>query len=364
MKKNILYVTHSDKKGGAEQSLIHLINNLDTTKYNIYLICPPNTEYINEIHKKIHQFNLELGSIKDNIGYKYLKKVFQIKKIIKENQINVIHANGARAPLYIAPLKLIKKNITTFWHHRDRSDSLFFNFCLPFFFNKVICISEYVKQTLSSFHQKNCIVVYNGIDIKNIIGKNTIPQKGNLLEIGVFGRLVPWKRIDYIINALKIYSEKYNDLNWRLLIVGRTDMDDSLKYLDKLKRIVSEGKLERNIIFYGHSNQPLKLMSELSLTINFSDREPFGRVIIESLAVKTPVIVANSGGAPEIINLTGGGIIANDSDILDLVDKIKFIKDMSTENYTAFCENGFNKIYDKFNMKKISKEIEEIYDLY
>jgi hypothetical protein len=39
-KINVLFITHADKKGGAEQSLIHLINYLDTSIYRIHLLSP------------------------------------------------------------------------------------------------------------------------------------------------------------------------------------------------------------------------------------------------------------------------------------------------------------------------------------
>ncbi len=83
-KENILYVTHSSKKGGAEQSLIHLLNNLDTSKFNIYLVCPKGTEYLNEVMVPFTEINLKLESIKQGNFLNYLKEVLSLKKIIKK----------------------------------------------------------------------------------------------------------------------------------------------------------------------------------------------------------------------------------------------------------------------------------------
>lgn len=361
-KVNVLYVTHSNKKGGAEQSLIHLMNYLDVTKYNVYLMCPENTEYLDEITIPIKVIPMELGTLKEKWGAVYLKKIFSIQKIIRDHHIHIVHANGWRAPWYAAPLKILTK-AKTIWHHRDNAPSKMYNYLLPFFFHKIICISEYVKGTIDKRHENRCVVVYNGIDPqKTTYSSNKKPFKlENQFVVGVFGRIVEWKRLDVIIDGIKRLKDRIGD-GCKLCIVGGTAIDGSENYLNQLKNQVKALGLENNVVFYGHVKNPLEMMSQCDVTVNYSDREPFGRVIIESLLANTPVIVADSGGAPEIIRHTHGGLISKDGDPESLAENLEKVYHMTKEEYTALSEEGHRNVMKKFNMSHLIKEIEEVYE--
>lgn len=361
-KISILFVTHSKKKGGAEQSLIHLINHLNIEKFNIFLLCPPETEYLNDIRVPFTKINMELISLKRSLGIIYIKNVYFINKFVKKFNIDIIHANGWRAPWYVAPIKYLS-NTKTIWHHRDIMKSKLYNNFLPLFFDQIICISECVKNTLKIKQRKKISVVYNGVEVNNKvlnIRKRSFKEDG-IFVVGSFGRIVEWKRYDYIIKALKLFAERNRDADWKYFIVGGTEVDGSPDYLVYLKELVNSLGLQGNISFLGHQENPIKIMSKCDITINFSDQEPFGRVIIESLIAKTPVIVANSGGAPEIIYKTDGGLICEDANIQMLAEKINYIYNMNSTDYEKLRTNGFNKVCEFFNMEKLAFQIYEIY---
>lgn len=359
-KKNILYVTHSPKKGGAEQSLIHLINHTDLTKYNVFLLCPFDTEYLDEITVPIKVYNLNLGSIKKSFGVGYLRKVLYIRNLVRKLKIDIIHANGWRAPWYIAPLKYMSK-AKIIWHHRDVMHSKAYNIILPNFFDHIICISDYVKSSLKVKNESKCSVVYNGVDISNVVSAKKKRINDCTFNIGTFGRIVEWKRYDYMIEAIKIFSDMVGKKGWKFYIVGGTSIDGSEKYLDYLKNLVKSYGLEENIYFLGHQKNPIQIMSECHLTINFSECEPFGRVIIESLLAKTPVIVANSGGAPEIIRLTNGGLICEDGNINQLAQQIYEIYKLDEESYEQLSVTGYSNVKKYFDMKNLYKQVDKIY---
>ncbi|PFI84723.1 glycosyltransferase [Priestia megaterium] len=360
IKRNILYVTHSPKKGGAEQSLIHLLNNINNKNFNLYLVCPANTEYLKEIDSSVKLIHMNLGSIKQGSIFKYLKDVWKLKRIISKHNIHIVHANGWRAPWYVGPLKIIT-NVKTIWHHRDKFESKIYNNILPKFFNNIICISHFVKSTLSTKGQKKTKVIYNGIDLKDNIELLDIKKKYESapITIGTFGRIVEWKRLESIISAMDIFNKENHD--WQLYVVGDIAIDGNQEYLDALKSQVKDCGLSEKVIFYGHTSNPLELMSKCHVTINFADREPFGRVVIESLLAKTPVIVANSGGAPEIVLDTSGGIIVEDNNSFQLANAVEEIVTMDYVNYEKLCETGYKNVYEKYNMKKLALNVESLY---
>ncbi|PAE18199.1 hypothetical protein CHH91_00025, partial [Virgibacillus sp. 7505] len=210
------------------------------------------------------------------------------------------------------------KKIKKIWHHRDSFQSPFYNNLLPVFVDKVVCISNYVKSTLSNLHSNKAIVVYNGINTDDYY----FSERNQVFTIGSFGRITEWKRFDLIIKAAHKFQEKYNIKDWKLNIFGDTSVDGSSEYELSLMKLVNDLDISKNVELKGATKEPLLKMSQSDVTVNFSKNEPFGRVIIESLIVSTPVICADSGGAPEIIKKTGGGLIARDGDIEHLADQL------------------------------------------
>jgi glycosyltransferase involved in cell wall biosynthesis len=355
-KINVLFITHADKKGGAEQSLIHLINYLDTSQYRIYLLSPGNAEYLNEIRTKYEHFPLRLNSIKKKLGFGYMETVIRIRAFVINKHIDIIHANGWRAPWYTAPLKYLTR-CKLVWHHRDYTHLRMYNHVLPRFFDQVICISHFVANSIQG---SNKTVIYNGVDPElSLTMKSRRFMEDDILVMGTFGRIVEWKRYDLVIEAVKKLADN-NLYNWKLLIVGDTSVDGSENYYNEMIQKVSEYGLENNVIFYGYSTEPLDLMKECDLTINFSLNEPFGRVIIESLLVQTPVIVSDSGGAPEIIHLAGGGFIVKDGDVDELYQTIQRVYDKSI-NHMELSIQGYTNVMNDFNMSTIARKVEYTY---
>lgn len=353
---NVMFVTHADKKGGAEQSLIHLINYLDTSQYRIFLLSPGDAEYLNEIKTEYEHFPLRLNSIKKKLGFGYLETVFQIKSFVKKNHIDIVHANGWRAPWYTAPLKFLSK-CKLVWHHRDYTHLRMFNRVLPRFFDQVICISQFVANSIEG---QNKTIIYNGVDTElGLTIKNRNFMEDDTLVIGTFGRIVEWKRYHLMIEAVKKLADN-KKYNWKLIIVGDTSVDGSDEYFNNMIQKVITYGLEDNIIFYGYSKKPLELMKECDLTINFSLNEPFGRVIIESMLVQTPVIVSDSGGAPEIIQMTQGGFIVKDGDVEELYQTIQKVYD-NRVNYQELASKGHASVMNDFNMDTIARKVEDTY---
>ncbi|OME80785.1 hypothetical protein BK120_19130 [Paenibacillus sp. FSL A5-0031] len=355
-KTNVLFVTHADKKGGAEQSLIHLINYLDTSKYRIFLLSPRDASYLNEIRSDYVHFPLQLGSIKKKLGLGYIETVLKIQSFVRKNRIDIVHANGWRAPWYTAPLKFMTKS-KLIWHHRDYTHLRMFNQVLPKFFDQVICISHFVANSIQG---SNKTIIYNGVDPElALTRKSRAFMEDDTLVIGTFGRIVEWKRYHLMIEAVKKLSDS-NRNNWKLLIVGDASVDGSDDYYnDMIQKVLSYG-LEHHVVFYGYSKKPLDVMKECDLTINFSLNEPFGRVIIESMLVETPVIVADSGGAPEIIHHTRGGFIVKDGDVEELYQTMRSVYDGEVD-YEELSSQGYASVMSDFNMSSIAKKVESTY---
>lgn len=182
-----------------------------------------------------------------------------------------------------------------------------------------ICISAAVRDYLvdRGIDEERCIVIANAVDLARFNEIETTPAAireefgwdDTDKVIALVGRIVDWKGQDFFIRA--IADARKTDASIRGLIVG----DDSgsgrtADYIAGLRSLIEELDLGDSLRFSGHRTDVPNIMKSADAVICASSKpEPFGRVIIESMAVGTPVIATDAGGAAEIIENDINGML-------------------------------------------------------
>ena len=129
-------------------------------------------------------------------------------------------------------------------------------------------------------------------DAKKVLGWN---DKFIVLFVG---RLVPEKGIAQLLGAAKLWDKRIN-----LIIIGFGPMEKEVK-IASLRM--------KNLQYIGIKNQsqlPVYYSSSDIVIVPSISEEGFGRVILEALACGTPVVGANRGAIPEIIDQSVGKLI-------------------------------------------------------
>jgi glycosyltransferase involved in cell wall biosynthesis len=126
-----------------------------------------------------------------------------------------------------------------------------------------------------------------------------LPVAGPL--IGMVGRLQRWKGMHVFIAAMARVHESHPSA--RAVIVGGAHETEP-RYLDELRAQAHQSGLTDVITFAGFQSNIPEWMQAMDVFVHASDREPFGIVVIEAMALGKPVIAGASGGPAEII--TGG----------------------------------------------------------
>lgn len=129
-------------------------------------------------------------------------------------------------------------------------------------------------------------------------GKNTgkeIPTDFDQMVLFV-GKFADFKGIDNLIDAQKIYNEKFEQEHKKVMtiIVGSGELGDTLR---------EQAKESTNLYFVGRQPQSkINLLQNISSVSCIPSRnEPFGLVVIEGTATGHPVIGTESGGIPDIM---------------------------------------------------------------
>ena len=90
-------------------------------------------------------------------------------------------------------------------------------------------------------------------------------------------------------------------------------------------------------------------------------KEPFGRTLIESMSVKTPVIANKSGGHIEIIKDNFNGWLCDINNMKDTTNLV--LKIINNKKYLVNIKrNAFSFVKKKFNSKNHVKNISYFYN--
>jgi len=131
--------------------------------------------------------------------------------------------------------------------------------------------------------------------------------------LGVVAQLTPWKGQDTAVQALGILCSQGIDAH--LLLVGSAKFRspaaryDSQAYVRRLRRLVTAGGLEDRVSWLGEREDVATLVRALDLVLVPSWEEPFGRVVLEALALQVPVIATDVGGPREILTEGREGLL-------------------------------------------------------
>ena len=150
------------------------------------------------------------------------------------------------------------------------------------------------------------------------------------------------------------------DPNVSALIVGDTKIDRSEDYLEELYQIVWKLGLKDKVIFTGFVNEMKELYASLDLLVLPSYAEPFGRVIIEAMAMEKPVIATRAGGAVEIVESGVTGLLVPPDDIDGRIQAIlKMIEDEEGREHMG--KAGRKGVENNFDIEKSVVETQKIY---
>jgi glycosyltransferase involved in cell wall biosynthesis len=130
--------------------------------------------------------------------------------------------------------------------------------------------------------------------------------------IGVIGRITPWKGQDFFVRLAAAW--KARGRAGRFVIIGRAFNEDG-PFEQRVRSHAHELGVDDRVHFVPFQSDINAALSSLDVLLHTSLKpEPFGRVLIEAMAVGVPVIAARAGGVPEIITSGEDGELAAPGD--------------------------------------------------
>ncbi|MDR4949078.1 glycosyltransferase family 4 protein [Neobacillus cucumis] len=337
---NILVITDKLILGGAEMYFCKLENQLQHPNITFYYAAGPGELYEKIKHKE---------KFSEISRTKHFHNINKLRRLISDRQIDIIHANSLRMVLYcIAVKSFIKKkfrivytkhNVTSL----EQKNPFIFAHLLNNHVERIITVSEFEKNNLvkSGIKPSKITTIYNGVDLTQFAFHQK--EKGDVFKIGILARLSEEKNHELFV---KIANQLRQVPNIMFYIAG----DGPEK--EKIKELIIMHNLSQKIKMVGAVHNPEIFIKDMDLLLLTSYREVFPMVILEAMAVGTPIISINRGGIGEALIENMTGFLINEHSAEDFCNKILDIK-ANDEIRRQFIENALKKVQTEFSLNQM-----------
>ncbi|WP_414578164.1 glycosyltransferase family 4 protein [Anabaena sp. CCY 9402-a] len=183
--------------------------------------------------------------------------------------------------------------------------------------------------------------VYNGIDVSSY---KFYPQPDEPPYLTFLGRISPEKGTHLAIEIAK-------KAGWRLKIAGKVDVVD-VEYFEKEVKPLIDGQQIEYLGEANHTQKNVLMGGAVATLFPITWREPFGLVMVESMASGTPVIAMKLGSTTEVIAHGKTGFLCND--VEECVSAIAKVADLDRYACREYVQN-------RFSLQAMTDGYEEVY---
>lgn len=327
--KKIVFVIESLHIGGAEKSLVTLLQNLDYKRYDVDLITFQKGGIFFEIvPKEVNRILIKLPmlSLFDRLKFAIKRnknsemhgaQLFWpiIKKYLKkhpEKYYAAIAYNQGFSTYFTA--EFIVADTKYAWLNTDYQKAGYqtaFDYPIYEKFNKVIVVSAEAKESfniaLRNIGKKVPIEVIKDItDKKNMEVQACRPLKtkfrADTINILSVGRLVAPKGFTMAVSACHLLRSKGHNINWYILGEG-TDRK-------KLEQQINTENLQESFFLLGADKNPYPYMKACDIYVQTSLFEGLGLTVIEASYLNKPIVCTNFPTVHGILKEEETGLIA------------------------------------------------------
>lgn len=304
----------------------------------------------------ITQFNVPL--------WKTLFAIPKLRRYVKDNAIDVIHASGLRV-CFVALFAHTKAKIVITQRCNPNEIAERYSSIIQPFFNGlylwlikrmdiIVACSKSIQKILKNDYQIDAECVQNGVntDFFKPLQKNEKQQLRKRLNLPidkkvflVLGSFRHRKNNGLIVDAFK----KLNPKDSVVVFVGRGAEEDMLK---------ESAKGFDNIIFIGHTNSPIDYLQSADILISASLAEGLPNTVLEAMSCGLPCILSNIGPHEEIVEGSEAGVIFDKNSVGELCS---YINATSSWKLDEKSEKARSLAVEDFGIKSLAAKYESIY---
>jgi glycosyltransferase involved in cell wall biosynthesis len=320
----VLYVNHTAVVSGSERSMLILLSGLPPS-VQARVACPPGrlAQAVEELGIPVTPIASTAGSLRLHPAHtpralaEMSMAAVQVHRAARRHRAEVVHANSIRAGIELGLARV--SPAAGIVHVRD---------CLPpgaaTRASMRLVAATATTVVANSHHTAGLVrasapnarpeVVHPAIDVASFdparidrgAARARLGAAGTRrVLLGVVAQLSPWKGQDTAIEALRLLRAQHVDAHLLLIgsakFVARSTRFDNIAYVERLHRLVADAGLQERVSWLGERDDVPELVRALDVLLLPSHEEPFGRALLEAMALEVPVLAPNVGGCVELV---------------------------------------------------------------
>ena len=367
---SVCFFSHSSQLAGAERSLLELVTDLIRDYGVICSVVLPNND---PLRKKLEEagastFNFNYDwwcdssipadeEITRRLNNSFKTTLEKIKEKVEKINPDVVFTRTMVIPWGAIIASLLNKPHVWLVNEFGRLDRGL-KFYLPFqkvleiikdSSNIILTNSNAVKKELfGNTSEPNILTIGQHIDIpQNTIDedKNDYFTRMDATKLIITGTISESKGQKDAILAVRELIKRKKDVE--LIIVGYS----SSSYLEELKYLVEDENLKEYIRFIDFKENVYPIINQADIVLVCSRNEAFGRVTVEAMLLRKPVVGTNSGGTLELIKEGFNGLLYEPGNYNQLADRIEYLIE-NEEKIKEFEENGYKFVKEHFTKEE------------
>ena len=369
----VCYPFVGDSIGGSHMSTLLLVEGLARTRYEPVIVIHedgPLSEHLKTRGSQYESLTLPVyaGETPSAIAIAahMLRNLPRLVCFLKRHQIGIVHANDLRMNLtWSAAAKMARRPFV--WHQRTlpySSSALWRSVGL--LSDHTIFISDAIARSMPTMGRMATSVIPNPVLPSNTVSsreaaKSAISRELGLdpstATVGFVGRLVYWKRPDIFVTACARLAALALNVPLAFIMVGH----DEGGMVPKLRNLAASMGIEAQVYVAGFRYPIEQWIAGMDVLVATSEREPFGRTLVEAMALGTPVVASRAAGHIEIIDHGRTGLLVSPNDP-DAFAAAAYRVLADTALAGRLTEEGRTCALERYSVERHVRRVASIYD--
>lgn len=287
-----------------------------------------------------------------------LKNAKELRRIVRDENITVIHTHHRMAAFYVTFLRLYRECTFINTCHGIFSDKKYLT-KYAYRYAKLIACGNVVKKNLINYFNisnsqieviQNSVLPFDGIiQEEKLI---TDLHKNGCFVVGNVSRLSEEKGVIYFINSLPKVIEKHPKTHYVIIGAGNEEQ--------KLRNLTVELKIEERVHFLGFRTDVQSLIAQVDLVVLSSLTEGLPLAPMEAFSVGKTVVATAVGGTIDIIEDGITGCLVKPQSPEQIAENVIWMIEHPKEK--NLMEREAKKRYDQeFSIERLSRAYIDFY---
>ena len=381
----VCFVNHTAEMGGAEYALARLIAAMNRERWHPVVVfgeAGPAVELLRtrsvetyvlpmrEGIAKVRKEELHLDfCLRTKLPLAAARYVLTLRRFFKERGVDIVHTNSMKAHV-LGGLAAAAARISLVWRLRDALHPA----CLPgaalqmmrflarHLPDRVASASQSVAQdAFGQLAVKKCAIVYDGLEEACFENPAPLPslEHNGPWRVGIAGRICPGKGQHVFIEA----AAKLLERGWKIqfeILGGPLFAQEA--YQKRLQRFATACTLKENVLYTGQVDDVPQRIRQWDIFVHASTMpDPCPNVVLEAMAAGVPIVGANAGGVPELLDYGRCGVLFAADNPDALCSAIEQLLN-APEQRRSFAKAARARALEYFQSERVAREMEQVWE--